>query len=401
MELSVPILIGCCSLLICVVAAIVVIAVILWNKGDDVANFDIIGVGTPVDGQTETVVKLAAEGNTAKVVDKIASLKIKAIDQKEYDKAMKALSTSKKVAAAHQLLNLPNPDRVFAHSLFLVATIQHVQSTNAVPEVRVKKIAKCPPGYDLCSSKKFNPTATTGATAAFSKRKIASNQLCCKYTNAIGDPRPSCKKSVKKAQKTYSILFIVGTIVVSLIPIPGLTLEAMIGLMGATMALAPLSGIYMESMIMEEIGGNPMRDCCKDSFFDGDPPDAHVLKDFTDENGKKATGMWTTGDGCPVLFNTPNAIEYAQALNKALKRLVNDVGGEINFPEKDPSNCSNGGCKKIVTYEQWAVAGKKPIGCYFTCPNSQTANKDLSRGRCNLACDTSGQTHNFAPWRNI
>ena len=179
-------------------------------------------------------------------------------------------------------------------------------SSAAGPSNGPSGTVSCPSGYLPCSDARFNTGFYQGATAAIDKMGFNPTQFCCKWGNATADPRPTCSASVKKAHKTFGILFAVFSVVASFVPVPVIS--------GAANGMVSLvTGVFNQAAIgalMDGAGARPLRGCCKDAFFKGDAAKAVVAKKYKDEAGKEQLALWTTNDGCPVIMGEPRTLEY-------------------------------------------------------------------------------------------
>ena len=249
----------------------------------------------------------------------------------------------------------------------------------------------CPTPWIPCSDPRFN-TFNQGASAAMANNGLKSTEYCCRFSNAASDPRPSCKQTVASAQKNFSTLRIVFDVILGLIPIPG------VGLL-VDMSIGVAQSIITSFVVdaATNNGSAPMTSCqsCKSNFFDGTPAGSVIMKQYQDSDNTTQWGMWTTNDGCPILYSTPDVIRYTQYLSKALTTPW--VSGQSNdtiqtdkaFPNAKKQPCTQG-CTNIISYDDWLKRSKMPIGCYVTCPDNSLLS--INKGVCNLTCDTSGTT---------
>ena len=414
---------------------------------------DTIGDGKEFSAaDVSAVVKMAASAKVnLQVRQKITSLGATAVKQTDLKAAMKKMSEEDQTKALKLFLEMP----AYPESVFNFALAAMMYAMEAPPSVQQETtVTDCPAeyGYTPCSGPEFNGTFSdkrwklknepyiSGATFALKKEGMASNQLCCKNANAAGDPRPSCMKKVHKAQNMWSYIMLAVNIAIGLIPIPvaGLAkafvaaetaavatargVEAAeaaaagiaaaeaggIPVMAASIGYSLMAGTMVDNVMMGVNAGiaaatdsKPMRDCCKDDFFKGDPENSIVLKSYTDENGKKGMGMWRTYNGCPVLFGTPDSTRYSEMLAEAIK--AGGSGYEENgfeFPNADQGSKCTEGCMKVISMTQWMLGGRKKIGCYFKCPED-LGDRPRDTKRCSFICDTSGNKTMFGPERSV
>lgn len=379
---------------------------------------DTIGGGSiATPAQVKSVVTLAIR-SSSECANKIRALGVTGLRKTDFADAMEPLSLDDRAKVVNNMMEMKNSSKAVVN--FGLAAIAYLLEAPAA--VRRGTTVKCAAGYEPCSATKFNSGFEQGADKAFAKEGIPSNRICCKFANASGDPRPSCKESVKKAQNKYNKIFmIVGLVIAVIGAVAGVAAAAVAPVgsavavtsgtfvfdtlgasvfIGGTVAGEVFSGIQTKVVDTMINKAQPMRSCCKDDFFSGEPQNSIIVKKYTDESGAQQLGSWQTKNGCPVMWGTPETVEYADLLGSAMSKEYGAMSeNEPSFPNAGKKDCTQG-CVKIITPNEWLLSGKKKIGCYTTCPTQSTAHQDITRGRCNFTCDVSGRTTNHSYWRN-
>lgn len=446
---------SCLCLVVCMLAACAIFFLLFRDKGSDDTIMgdanpllkDVVGRGEVMSAAgVERIVKAAAgSASPASLASTIRAQKGTAVRRSDLVPAMLRLSMTQQTAAVKAFMALQADDEAVVN--VGLATMAYLMES-APKAVYVDTSVTCPTGYEPCSNRKFNEFKGQNAVDAFKKQGMVANQLCCKYLNAAGDPRPSCKKKVRKARKTFEIIMMVLELTLSLIPIPGVSQagaavragvtavsKSLMKFTGAAKAFAyagsKLPGAAVKGAtytgrklgagagwlvdmgaqavitapldwgiiypVMSDIThrivdsqSNPMVPCqaCKEDFFNGDPADSFVLKKYKTEQGDEQWGAWQTNNGCPVHFGLPELMEYETALSDALAQAMGPDGYNLNDADfKDAANtneCSKGGCMKLPAFEDWLLANKAPINCQLRCRQKEP------RGECTLSCIPGG-----------
>jgi hypothetical protein len=260
-------------------------------------------------------------------------------------------------------------------------------------------VNNCPSGYAVCTDKKFThlkgKVRPEGPVAAFAKHGLAAHRLCCKYMNATADIREGCQDSIRKHRMGFFWGLIGASMLKPLNPVLDMIFNMTVGnvLMGA---------------IASKTNTAPMRDCCSDAGFNkggtqGVPANSIVVKEVTDASGRKDLGAWQTENGCPMVFGTPDTIQYSEALADALLEADGHLK-DYDVKIDGPSGPDCKGCMRHIDFDSWMSGGKRKIKCRLECPldlsswdeecrgahlHGMTADLEGKAGKCALVCDTS------------